>query len=244
MIRICVSAVLIVALSAPIAATPPRTPRQRALNAATRSMLARGWHPTGRTVRRQLAAPDVKLRRTSSGTQIDDEGIVISFEGWDDGQSTTWEGLVTITGQISDEVVHIQQVDFADPDNPQLVLDDQIWAQGAAGPDEDVCPDCGNSPPPDIQAGGTPGPHVVLVGQRTDHCPECPVTGTAVKRVRLDPDFRTFYKCSGAGCGVSGLVSILGLVFVPEYAFASMFWNGCTSSLLACSWNLWRWTKK
>jgi hypothetical protein len=177
-------------------------------------MWAKGWRPTGQTVRRVLEPPTARLRPISSGTVVVEDGITIYFEGWEDGIDGTWVGLVTVTSDEGDYVSHVQQLDFHNPEAPELLYDapawvDTDWSEEARG---------------------------------SHSCPEpCEPSGQAQKRVRWNPNFKEFYKCGGAACGAAGLVSLLGWLTVPEYMFASMFWNSCTVGLLACSWNLWQW---
>lgn len=216
---------LIAALSTP-ALVLGRVPTERelAVAIARMKMQQRGWTPA-LTKRTRLALPDAGVTRTS-GTTIQDDGITMTFEGWDDGVSATWEGLVTIQGQYGDAIVHFQQVDFSDPANPQLIIDDQIYANPGSSPAE----------------GSGGGDTQWLQPIQNHQCPQpCNSTGQARKVVRLNPNFKTFYKCSAEGCGISAAWSIFSWLVIPEVAFATMFWNGCGITMLTCAYNnLWR----
>lgn len=236
--RAIAMAVIVALLQPVVALADQRTDQEKAVARARRAMYARGWRPTGQITKRQIADPtphqlpdgtivagstsqspldgSITQNADGTGTSINADGVSITWEGWEDGQSQTWAGIVTITGEEGDAVVHVQQLNFANPDDPTLMVDNQIYA---------------TPEPPDIQASD-------VQGRR-----ECdgPCVGQAKKRARLDPDWSNYYKCAAGGCSVSGVLSILGLIFIPEYAFASVFFNGCTQSLLACSYFLWKW---
>lgn len=150
-----------------------------------RALRAKGWTPSNRPpVTFKVSDDAAGLRPIQSGGWTDG-GVYAQWTNWDDGNPSTWEGIVSIWDAVGNVQTYGQQVDFSNPDDPTVVWQQTFYVQES------------------------PATRDRRVGQR-EPCPTCPQVGVAKPVIRKFPDFKNFYKCSSLGCGLAAL-----LMFIP-----------------------------
>jgi hypothetical protein len=196
--------------------------RKKAFARAYKDMVSRGAKPAfeehGFTILGVDLNKTVSYKKSAFTLQdISDGDYEMSFFPFDDGDNSTWEGIIYVRGQY-DEATYSLKIDDMQEDLSQAGIYQEVYYPSDGGAPRD----CMNSPCP-IQGPVSRSGHAVRQASFSNH-------PSAVTLKPQQSRFRTWLGCAASGC----ITAAIGC----RYSGPGYFWclgGWCGGSLLGCA---------